>query len=137
MKLPALGLLCLALAACDLRVAPVGTVTPDPEVPGSYVMNRALPQPDPAASQPISMGFMGVLGALLPQPWGTILAALGTALVAAPVARRGPLRALQQTVDGLENAKGQMESAHIDLLHGELAKAQDESAKRIISEMRP
>lgn len=121
---------------CPPRVAPVGTITPDPTKAGAYVMNAALPQPDAADYQGGAGGWLDLVGMLLPQPWGAVLASLGTALVAAPLARRGPLRALKQTVCGIEKAKAIL-PASTEAIHGALAEAQDEDTKRTVWELRP
>jgi hypothetical protein len=137
----------LALSGCALwereppRVAPVGTVAPHPEEPGVYVLNPALPQPDPAgyraggASGGLG-GLLGFLADLLPGPWGPLLAGLIGMLVGLPAGRRGPLRALRQTVNGIELAKHEAPEA-LPALHAALDRAQDESAKRLVWELRP
>lgn len=132
-----LGVIAILLAGCAaVRTAPVGTIAPDPARPGAYVMNPELEQPTPADYQPGGGGFVALLGSLLPQPWGTILTGLATALVAMPIARRAPLRALRQTVNAIESAKTEHPEG-VPTLHAALDSAQDEDTKRMVWEMRP
>lgn len=128
----------LVVAACAApRVAPVGQIAPDPARPGEYTLNPALPQPEAEDYQPgAGLGWLSLLGGLLPSPWRELVGMGTAALITAPMARRAPLRALRQTVCGIEQAKKEAPDA-VPALHAALEGAQDEDAKKLVWEMRP
>lgn len=125
-------LLAVLLGCNGMRVEPVGHVVPDPDHPGEFLIN-----PDAASLSDGAGGFIDLVGRFLPAPWGTIVSMLGSALVAMPVARRAPNRALKQTVDGIESAKSELPPEVIEKLHTHLSKAQDDATKRTVYDLRP
>lgn len=126
----------IVLDGCSpMRVSPVGTLTPDPSG-GGWTMNRDLPQPVAADYQAGGLGWLQGIAALLPSPWREIVLMLLTTLCAKKAAESPLKAALQQTVNGIELAKGDRPDS-APALHQRLAETQDERTKRIVWDMRP
>lgn len=132
-----LVLVLVLLASCSpMRVAPVGTVTPDP-TGGGWTMNRDLPQPVAEDYQPgAALGWLQVVGSVLPSPWREVALMLVSTLAAKRVAEAPWRKALQQTVNGLELAKNDHPDA-VPALHMRLGETQDERTKRLVWDLRP
>ena len=135
------GLLILIgiMSGCARLVAPVGNLEPDPAKPGAYVMNPALPQPNPADYNTDTAIDTAIgLGSLLPPPAGEAVGLLGLGVAWWRERKRQQTqRALQQTVNGIELAKADLGAEKRAVLTDHLAKTQDEDAKRLVWEARP
>ncbi len=121
--------LVLWLASCALPVRPIARIVPDQD--GSAHFERD------AEREPQPGNFLGLVAQALPSPWRELATLLVGSLVAAPLARRPLSRALEQTVSGIEQAKGDLPDEEVAKLHACLAKSQDPATKRRIWELRP